>query len=351
MNPITLAEPFQLSAEWSWLFVAWLFPLGPLAFAGWWLVRAVRFELRRRDALSPAPGYRAVEGTILPNRKRNSPAVEATFELEVKKLKRGRGYRLRSHAISVRPFTLETTEGQRFEVRPDRDAVALHAPLEGEHASLTSRVGAGDKVWVYGPAAVISAAAIAPEGSSREPQPAGHRPSLLISTLPIAEVFRLERNRRLWLAAAAAAFLVAAELAVFGGYWDVVRAGEPAVGQVVDKASEEHRHRERTGGSRWDVEYELSVDVDGRRQELDVTADGWAQVDVGTKVALLLSPTTAMLGPEPHTTLHRCVVMSALVFFGLLGFVVAELIQRPWYSVKRGWRGMDRPPPQNRKPE
>lgn len=348
MNPLTLTEPFQLSPEWSWLCVAWLFPLGPLAFAAWWTVGAVRSERQRRDVVSPAPGYSAVEGTIVADRKRKVPAVEATFELEAKKLKGGRGYRLRSHSVAVRPFTLETADGRHVEVRPDRETVALHAPLEGEHTSRSSRVGAGDRVWVYGSADVVVS-----NGSSHEPQPraVGGKPSLLVSTLPIADVFRWERNRRLGLAAAAVAFLVLAELAVFGGYWDVIRAGEPVVGQVVDKASEEHRRRERTGGSRWDVDYTVAVEVDGRREELDVTSDSWAQVDVGTEVALLLSPTRMMVGAEPHTTLPRCVVMSALLFFGLFGFVIAELVQRPWYSVKRSWRGMDRPPLANRKRE
>src|SRR5688572_1034775 len=166
MNPMTLTEPFQLSPEWSWLCVAWLFPLGPLAFAAWWTVGAVRSERQRRDVVSPAPGYSAVEGTIVADRKQKVPAVEATFELEAKKLKGGRGYRLRSHSVAVRPFTLETADGRHVEVRPDRETVALHAPLEGEHTSRSSRVGAGDRVWVYGSADVVVS-----NGSSHEPQP------------------------------------------------------------------------------------------------------------------------------------------------------------------------------------
>lgn len=44
MDPVILTETYQLSAEWSWLFVAWIFPLGPAAFAAWWLARALHFE-------------------------------------------------------------------------------------------------------------------------------------------------------------------------------------------------------------------------------------------------------------------------------------------------------------------
>jgi len=44
-------------------------------------------------------------------------------------------------------------------------------------------------------------------------------------------------------------FLLVVELAVFGGYWDILRAGKPAVGYVIDTAVEAYKRRERTGRS------------------------------------------------------------------------------------------------------
>lgn len=363
MTPLVVTEHLQVSPEWSWVLVAWLFPLGPVAFVVWWLVSAIRFEVRRRAVVSPEPGYVAVEGTIADDRNRKVPAVAATFDLEVKKLKRGHGYRLRQHTVSVRPFTIETATGQRFEVQPARDTVALHAPLEGEHTSRVSRVGAGDRVWVYGPAAMIhvqkrngsskQAAAQSESGSGSETETETEREelgsaqadsSLLVATTPIAGVFRSERNRRAWLAAVAATFLVVAELLVFGGYWDVVRAGEPAVGQVVDKSMRLERERSRFGSSFLTTAFVVTVEVGERREAFDVSQQGWDRLELASPVALLSAPGTLMLGNEPYTTVGRCVVMSAVVFFGLFGFVIAALFQRPWYSVKRGWRGTDRPP-------
>lgn len=353
MTPLVVTEHLQVSPEWSWVLVAWLFPLGPLAFAAWWLVSAIRFELRRRAIVSPQPGYVAVEGTIADDRSRKVPAVAATFDLEVKKFKRGHGYRLRQHAISVRPFTLETNDGQRFEVEPSRETVALHAPLEGDHTSRESRVGAGDRVWVYGPTAMIQvqnpngAPKLALAQRETDPHavgPARADPSLWVATTPITAVFRAERNRRLWLATIAVFFVVVAELLVFGGYWDVVRAGEPVVGQVVDKSMRLERERSRFGSSFLTTAFVVTVEVGERREAFDVSQQGWDRLELHSPVTLLAAPGTLMLGNEPYTTVGRCAVMVALVFFGVFGFVIAALPQRPWYSVKRGWRGMDLPP-------
>lgn len=351
MTPVTLTEALQMSAEWSWLFVAWLFPLGPLGFAAWWLVSAVRFEVRRRAAAMPALGYRAASGAIVRDRSQKVPAVEATFELEAKKLKGGTGYRLRRHTISARTFTLETDTGEHLEVRPDNDAVALHAPLEGTSTSRSSRVVAGDRVWVYGPAEAIRSKV---QGRDVEPpaqsgsNPAGVRTELLVSTVPIAEVFRSERNRRLGLAMAAAVFLVASELAVFGGYWDVIRVGQPMVGHVVDKSMRFERERPRFGRSFLTTDHVVTVEVEGRRAEFDVSEKSWQSVTIESPVALLSSPAAVMFGPAPYITTGRCFVMTPLMFFGLTGLLMAGLFQRPWYSVKRGWRGVDRTPKVNR---
>lgn len=346
-------EAFKVSAEWSWLLVAWLFPLGPLAFAAWWLVSAMRFELRRRAIISPSPGYVAAEGTTAKDRSLNVPVVAATFELEVKKLKRGHGYRLRSHAVTVRPFTIEAESGQRFDVYPDREAVALHAPLEGVHTARMSQVAAGDRAWIYGRASVIkaqeSSATSKPAAAPGEPElkrrgSARAGSSLLVSTTPIAAVFRSERNRRLWLAATVTAFLVVAQLVVFGGYWDVVRAREALVGHVVDKSMRLERERSRFGRSFLTTGLVVTVEAAGRRAPFDVSQQSWDSVQIGSRITLLASPTTLMLGTEPYTTVGRCAVMFALLFVGLSGFFIAGLFQRPWYSVKRGWRGTDRPP-------
>jgi hypothetical protein len=343
MDPVVLTEPFQMSAEWSWVFVAWLFPMGPVAFAAWLLASAVKFERQRRLVVAPPPGYSLVEGTIRHERNQAAPAVQATFELEAKRTKGVTAYYPRAHTISVRPFTIETDGGEHVNVRPERDAVALHAPVAGEHTSRFSRVVAGERVWVYGPASVITSKQQGRPAAKREQRSEG-KPRLLVSTQPIAEVFRAERNRRVGLATAVVVFLLAAQLVVFGGYWDILRAGTPAVGLIEGRSYQSHERRERTGGSHREVEYTVALAAGARRGQLEVSPNNWTQIDEGTKVALLLSPTAMMLGPAPHTTISRCLVMSALLVFGLVGFALAALYQRPWYATTRGWRGFDRPP-------
>jgi hypothetical protein len=345
MHPVILTEPFQMSEWWSWVFVAWILPAAPLAFALWWLFGALRFELQRRTVVNPPPGYRLITGTIGRDRKRKAAAIAVTFQLQLKFIKGHKAFAPHTYTISVNPFTIETEDGKRLEVRPTREAVALHAAVEGAQSLRSSHVTAGDRVWVYGRAGVVGPDALASETQRHGRQPSGNS-RLWVSTLPIAEVFHASRNRCLRLAAAVLGFLLVLELAIFGGYWDILRAGKPAVGYVVDQATEAYKRRERTGRSYWDVACLVTVEANGRHEELEVADKSWVIAELQTPVVVLLSPATMMLGPEPHTTMGRCAWMLGLTFFGLLGFILAGNIgQRPWYSTKRGWHGKDRTPP------
>lgn len=294
-------------------------------------------------------------GTVRGSRQRKGLAILASFELQAKFGKGVKTYRPVSHSLTVNPFIVATDDGRRLRVQPNLDAVTLHAPVEGTGSLRSSRLVAGDRVWVYGPTAEVrpvtrsgkSMRHAASKGSAMSNSSAESNDSavpLLISTEPIGEVFRAERNRRLWLTAAVTLSLVVAELLVFGNCWDVVRAGEPVVGHVEAKWWKSHKRRERTGATYREVEHFIAVEANGRHETLELSAGSWDRVEEGTRVALLLSPTTAMLGPEPYTTVSRCSVMTGLWVFGLLAFMFAGAVPRPWYSTKRGWRGVDRPP-------
>lgn len=339
MDPVVLTEPLQMSARWSWIFVALLFPALPVAFAAWWLLTALKFEAQRRAVVAPPPGYRLVEGTICRERKRRAPAIAVSFELKLKFFKCHRGFSPSAHTVSVNPFTIETKDRTRIDVRPTEDSVALHAPVEGTESLRSSQVAAGDVVWIYG-----HADSIGPDARDPRRSPPGSR--LWVSTVPIAGVFRAARNRCLWLAAAVLGFLLVVELAVFGGYLDILRAGEPAVGYVIDTGVESYKRRERSGSDYWAVEHLVTVEANGRKKDFEVTAASWPTGVAETPVYILLSPTTMMLGPEPHTNIDRCAVMLGLMFFGLSGFIFAGVNgRRPWYSTKRGWHARDLPPP------
>ncbi len=332
-----------MSAQWSWVFVAWLVPSGPVAFTAWWLVSALKFERQRRAIVMPPPGYRLVDGWICRDRNRKKPAVWATFELAATLTKGVTLYRPRAHTFAARPFTIKTQGGERLEVRATRDAVALHAPVEGTDCSRFSQVVAGHRVWVYGHTDVVARNTRGHETVQHVRETDG-KPSLLVSTEPIAMVFRSERNRRLWLASAATTFLLVVELTAFGGYWDVVRAGRPTVGHVVDKWVRFGTSNGRSGLPYKTTTHVIAVEADGHRKDLEVTEKSWEQVGEQASVAVLLSPTTIILGPHPHTTSMRCAMVAMLVFLGLLGLAFAGSVQRPWYSTKRGWRGTDSSP-------
>lgn len=343
MNPVTLHGPLQLSAEASWLLVACLLPAGSVAFAAWSLVRAFGFERRRRACLAPPLGFRSVTGKVVTKPERK-PAVRVDFELVTKTVKGKMTFTPRSHAVIAKPFRVETEEGERFDVRAHRDDVALHAAVDGNGAVRFCQIGAGDTAWVYGPTALVRPSDVNGPSTDSHANSTEHTrgPSLWISTTPIEVVFGAERNHWLALAAAVLALVAIVELAAFGTYWDVVREGEPAVGRVIEKSVALGTSRERYSRPRSTETPMVSIEVDGRRADFEVTKRAWEQVTEQTPVAMLVSPKNVMLGPQPHVSALKAAMMALLVFFGLLGAVAVSFVQRPWYSVKRGWRGMDR---------
>jgi len=342
MSPFTLAGPLQLSAESSWLIVAWLLPAGPIAVAVWSFVRAFVFERRRRACSAPPPGFLSVMGQVATKPERK-PAVRVDFELVAKTVKGKATFKPRSHTVTAKPFTIETEQGGRVEVRAHRDDVALHAPVEGSGAVRFCQIAGGDRAWIYGPTRVVGTNPRLAD-SNTQTGAQSSEPSLWVSTTPIDEVFGAERNHFLVLATAMLGLLVIVEWAAFGTYWDIVREGKPAVGHVIEKSVDLGTSRERFGRPRATETPIVTIEVDGRRADFEVAERDWERVTEQTPVAMLVSPQNVMLGPEPHVSVVRAAMMGLLVFLGLLGAVVASFIQRPWYSVRRGWRGTDRRP-------
>ncbi|MGE5785758.1 MAG: hypothetical protein ACM3ZE_14265 [Myxococcales bacterium] len=345
--PVDLIESASIDAGWSKAFVAVLLPIGPILYATFLLATALKKERQRRTIVTPPSGYVLANGRIRAGRSKKQAAIRVDFELERTKTKKGHVlYRERTHEIYVRPFTLETSEGECLDIQPHHDTTTLHAPVEGEHCTRWTQVAAGDHVWVYGRLSTRpSSTDAARDGAQRSGACLdGRGARLLVSTEPMGSLFRRDRNRRLGLAAALIAWLGLLEFGAFGSYWAVLQAGRPVVGHVVTKSEWSRTSRERFGRSNSSWIHAVTVEAEGHRKRFEIGASSWNAVCEQTPASVLLAPNAMTLGTQPRVTIGRCLITGLLMLCGLTAVVLLGRVETPWYSSTRGWRGTDRPP-------
>lgn len=345
---VSLEERASIGEIWSRAFAFWLVPLFPVLCAAFGLSAALRHERMRRRVSRPPPGWAAVEGRICDDGAGDKPVIAVSFELKSTTYRGQTSYKEKSHHVEVRPFTLATRDGRLIDVRPERRTIELHAPARGEGCQRRAAVVPGDTVWVCGrqaqggpPSQAAGAAAL-----YRSPRSGTHidgaEARIMVSVTPIAEVFRRDRNRRLWWVASLVGLLAIVELGFFGSFLDLLSSGRIATGHVVDKSSWWRRSSTSRGGSSRPYRvHAVTIEAEGRTEKLEVREMGWEDAAKGSPVPVLLTSGTLALGTVPYTTFGRCCVAVILVFFGLLIYLLLGRIDSGWYSVERGWRPTD----------